>query len=492
MPNPSPLNPPARRLAQIRLALADREIPDEIAVRMAAMPEMSADHATRIAPTVRSMVLMFDRHNIPAENRAEWTGEFLQAAADTAFADPERALMPVREKLLDHLADQSEKQMGRTVEIAPDNGMSRIAQMRAGMIAAIVAHVRGEKNPPPEARPFMSAITWADVAAECLRAAGQSVPMGGPGRVIGAALGGRQGFDPQRAGVAYQGSSDFPAVLSGAFGALQLREYDAATSGLLRAALPRDVPNFMPVKAAALGGDLKLLQVPEHAEITYGHLEDSGETLAVASYARIVALTRQALVNDQLGAFDRLPRMLATGAAETVASVLVGLLEAGSGAGPLMADGQRLFHSSRGNIMTAGGITVANIGLAVAALRRQRGLAGEAISIEPAFIIVPPELEAAALQAVAEISPATASDANPFAGRLEVVVEPRLVSATRWYVASAPGRPESLVAAHLEGNRAPMLDSRQGFEVDGMEFRCRLDFGAAFLDWRGWITNPGA
>lgn len=68
----------------------------------------------------------------------------------------------------------------------------------------------------------------------------------------------------------------------------------------------------------------------------------------------------------------------------------------------------------------------------------------------------------------------------------------RVASTTRWYIASAPGRPASLVAAYLEGNRAPVLDSRQGFEVDGMEFRCRLDFGAAFLDWRGWITNPGA
>ena len=490
MPNPSPQNPPARRLAQVRMAVQDHNIPDEIAIRMAGIPEMSADHATRIAPTVRSMLLMFDRHDIPAENRAEWTGEFLQAAADTAFADPERALMPVREKLLDHLVEASPLQ--RTVEIAPDTGMSRIAQMRAGMVAAIFAHVRGDKNPPPEARPFMGATTWADIAGECLRAAGQSVPQGGPGRVIEAALGGRQGFGVQRAGVGYHGTSDFPAVLSGAFNAVLLREYEAASSGLLRAALPRDAQNFMPIKAAALGGDLRLFKVPESAEITYGRLEDSAETLVLGSYARIVALTRQALVNDHLGAFDRLPRMLATGAVETVASVLVGLLEDGSGAGPMLADGQRLFHASRGNIMTAGAITVANIGLAVAALRRQRGLAGEAISIEPAFIIVPPELEAAALQAVAEISPATASDANPFAGRLEVVVESRLASATRWYVASAPGRPEALVAAWLEGNRAPMLDSRQGFEVDGMEFRCRLDFGAAFLDWRGWITNPGA
>lgn len=489
MPPTLSQNPPARRLAQVRMAVQDHSLSDEIVIRMAAMPEISTDAAGRAAPTIRALLTMCDRHDVPAEQRAEWTGEFLQAYADTGCGDPERALMPVREKLLDHLA--SSDNAGRTVEPAPYNSGGRIAQVRAGMIAAIVAHSRGDKNPPAEALPFMAATTMPDIAAECLRAAGQPVPMGGPGRVIEAALGGRPGFGVHRA-VGYHATGDFPNVLSGAFSAILRAEYEAASSGLLTAAMSRDVQNFMPVKAVALGGDLKLLKVPESAEFTYGRLDDSAETLVLGSYGRIVALTRQALVNDHLGAFDRLPRMLAMGASETVASVLVGLLEAGNAAGPVMSDGQRLFHASRGNIMPTGGITVANIGLGVAALRRQRGLAGEAIVIEPALLIVPPELEAAALQAVALINPATASDANPFAGRLEVVVESRLASTTRWYIASAPGRPASLVAAYLEGNRAPMLDSRQGFEVDGMEFRCRLDFGAAFLDWRGWVTNPGA
>lgn len=377
----------------------------------------------------------------------------------------------------------------RTVEPAPRNPVDQRAEQRDAIAAAIVARVRNDRSPPPQIRHFIG-MTIPEMAAECLRTAGLPVPSGGPGRVVEAALGVRSGFGAAR-GVGYHSTSDFPAVLNGAFNSSLRAEYEVASSGLLRAALLRDVPNFQPVTAAALGGDPRLLKVPEFAEITYGTLNDSAEKIVLASYARIVALTRQALVNDHLGAFDRLPRMLATGAAETVAAVLVGLLEAGSGAGPTMADGTRLFHANRGNIMTGAAISVASIGHGVAALRRQRGLGGEAINVQPAFLVVPPELEAVALQSVAEISPASANDANPFSGKLEVVVEPRLADAKRWYLAAAPGRPESLVAAYLDGNRGPMLDSRMGFEVDGMEFRCRLDFGAAFVDWRGWVTNPG-
>lgn len=70
-------------------------------------------------------------------------------------------------------------------------------------------------------------------------------------------------------------------------------------------------------------------------------------------------------------------------------------------------------------------------------------------------------------------------------------MEPRLKSQTAWYVAARPGQPESLCHCYLQGQTAPVLDSRLGFETDGMEFKARHDFGAGFVDHRGWILNPG-
>ena len=35
-------------------------------------------------------------------------------------------------------------------------------------------------------------------------------------------------------------------------------------------------------------------------------------------------------------------------------------------------------------------------------------------------------------------------------------------------------------------------ETRNGFDVDGVEIKCRLDFGAKAIDWRGLYRNPGA
>jgi len=68
----------------------------------------------------------------------------------------------------------------------------------------------------------------------------------------------------------------------------------------------------------------------------------------------------------------------------------------------------------------------------------------------------------------------------------------RLPSAARWYVAADPAQVEGLEYAYLQGEEGPQVETKAGFEVDGMQFKVRLDFGAAFLDCRSWYMNPGA
>jgi hypothetical protein len=90
------------------------------------------------------------------------------------------------------------------------------------------------------------------------------------------------------------------------------------------------------------------------------------------------------------------------------------------------------------------------------------------------------------------VAPAKAADVNPFAGALGLVVEPRLSSATRWYVTADPAEIDGLEYAYLSGNEGPQVESRSGWDVDGVEVRVILDFGAGFVDHRGWFMNAGA
>lgn len=112
------------------------------------------------------------------------------------------------------------------------------------------------------------------------------------------------------------------------------------------------------------------------------------------------------------------------------------------------------------------------------------------IRVTPKNLLVPPALETVAEKWLATIAPATAADVNPFSGAMSLVVEPRLSSATRWYVTADPGEIDGLEFAYLSGNEGPQVESRSGWDVDGVEIRVILDFGAGFTDHRSWFQRP--
>jgi hypothetical protein len=103
-------------------------------------------------------------------------------------------------------------------------------------------------------------------------------------------------------------------------------------------------------------------------------------------------------------------------------------------------------------------------------------------------------LETAAEKLLATIQPTHSADVNPFSGKLELVVDPRLdvVSPTAWYLATDPGLIDTLEYSYLETEAGPTITTREGFEVDGLQMRVRLDYGAAVLDWRGLYRSAGA
>ena len=197
------------------------------------------------------------------------------------------------------------------------------------------------------------------------------------------------------------------------------------------------------------------------------------------------------LVNDDLGAFAVAPVEMARGSVTTVRKNFVGLLEANSGNGQTMRDGTPLFDATRGNVASSGAsLSVTSLSLARNAMRRQTGLQGEVIDVRPWAVAVPPELETQAQQLVGQISPDATENVNPFAGNLEIIVEAGLADPARWYVCANPALTEGLAHSYLEGN-GPQVMQREGWNVEGMEFKVRMDFGAAFVDTVGWYMNPG-
>jgi hypothetical protein len=128
---------------------------------------------------------------------------------------------------------------------------------------------------------------------------------------------------------------------------------------------------------------------------------------------------------------------------------------------------------------------VTDLTAARTAMRKTQGLAGEVLGLAPAYVLVPPDLETSMERALSAVQATRTADVNPFAA-LKLVVEPRLAAATTWYLAADPAMIDGIELAHLAGAPGPQIETRAGFEVDGVQIKVRLDFGCGWLDWRGW------
>lgn len=121
-------------------------------------------------------------------------------------------------------------------------------------------------------------------------------------------------------------------------------------------------------------------------------------------------------------------------------------------------------------------------------MRRQTGISDRLIDVAPRFVVVPPELETTAEQVLAEIDATKTDDANPFS-KLSLIVEPRLSNDEQWYVTADPALIDGLEYAYLEGAPGPQIETKAGFEVDGVQIKVRLDFGCGWIEHRSWYRN---
>ena len=290
-----------------------------------------------------------------------------------------------------------------------------------------------------------------------------------------------------------QSTSDFPTLLQSASHRVLVAQYHAAACPLRQLARQRDAVDFRPVTMVKLSEAPRLLEVKEGGEVHYGARAEAKEGFALKTYARIFSLSREAIINDDLGAFADTSGAFGRAAAETEAALLAGLLTANNGDGVNLDDGDPLYATTRSNKAAAGtAIDVTNLGAGRQAMRDIKGLDGiTPLNVVPMHLVVGTAKETEAEQALASLYPAHVADVNPFNnGRLTLHVEPRL-SGNAWRLFADPGVMSTIVCAYLNGGDGPFIETRPGWDRLGFEFRAALDFGCGIQDWRGSYLNPG-
>jgi len=293
---------------------------------------------------------------------------------------------------------------------------------------------------------------------------------------------------------ALHSTSDFPEILAAVTNKTLRQAYEAYPRTFLAFCRQVLATDFKAMHRVQMGEAPQLLKVNESGEFKRGTIGESKESYRIETYGRVVGITRQVLINDDLDAFTRIPAMYGNSIAQLESDVVWGIVTGN----PAMADNKALFHADHKNLEgTGAALSVDAVGKGRTAMAKQTGLDKKTVlNIRPAFLIVPAALELKAEQMVAQnIVPAETQNVVPQSIRtLSPIAEPRLDanSDTAWYLAASPNQIDTIEYAYLEGQQGAYIETRNGFDVDGVEIKCRLDFGAKAIDWRGLYKNPGA
>ncbi|RAI55155.1 terminase [Roseicella frigidaeris] len=294
---------------------------------------------------------------------------------------------------------------------------------------------------------------------------------------------------------AFHSTSDFPALLSAAANKMLLAAYAPAAPTYRTLFLRRDFRDFKPHRHLRVGDFPTLLPLSENGEVQAGTMSESQELVFLQTFARRIRVTRQMLVNDDLGAFTDFASMIGRRVSDFENATAYALVNSANGDGPTLITGSAPVFATgaaRANKAGAGtALDLPNLALGRAAVMKQKTLDGLPIAVGSSMrLLVGPNQELAARQLTVSVQATQTSNANVYAGFVQPLVEP-LIQNNRWYLFSDPMAAPVYVYGYLNGAEGPQVTTGNVQGVDGVEVSVIFDFGVGAIDWRGAWFNPG-
>ena len=259
----------------------------------------------------------------------------------------------------------------------------------------------------------------------------------------------------------------------------------------------RPVKDFKTVTSYRMTGNTQYEKVAPSGELKHGDLGEESFTNRAETYGLMLAITRQDVINDDLGAISDVPRRLGRGAALKLNDVFWGVF----------LNNATFFTAARGNYAegAATALGIAALTGAEAAFLNMVDADGKPVGANPAMLLVPPALSALSQQLFkgSEIRDNTSNKqyvvTNPHAGKFRVEVSRYLsnasytgYSAAAWYLLAEPQEIPVIEVAFLNGQESPVVETAEAdFNVLGVQMRGYHDFGVALQDWRGGYKAKG-
>jgi ATP-dependent protease ClpP protease subunit/phage major head subunit gpT-like protein len=379
-------------------------------------------------------------------------------------------------KLLAHLGKDATPVAGSYIVTLEDSR----DKFRAGAEKAVLARAGMEKD--DRANNYRG-FTMMELARECLAHAGVNTRGMDKMGMVSAAF--------------THTSSDFPSLLSNIAEKAMLRGYEEADETFQKWTSKGTLSDFKVARRVGLNTFPSLDQIAEGAEYHYADVSDRGESVVLATFGKLFSLNRQTIINDDLGAFTKIPRSMGRAAIRTIGDLVYAILTTN----PKMSDGVALFHANHKNLLDAANaatISTASVDAMRVAMGKQSDGNASALNIRLANLIVPLALEGLAITvrdsqyAVGGANNATIP--NIVKGNFDVIADARLdrASPTSWHGVADSGKYDTVEVQYLDGIETPTLEQQNGWNVDGVEFKVRIDAGVKALDYRTLAKNIGA
>jgi len=359
-------------------------------------------------------------------------------------------------------------------------GLEARDKMRAAAIDGMLMRCGRRVDKPADGAREFRAMRLLDIVRESLNVAGVHTRGLDPRELVSRA------FSPAT-------TSDFPILLSNLVNKSLLGAYAEAPATWRPLVATSSATDFKAKHAIKLSSAPDLRPLLESGEYETADLKESGESYAITTRGRIIRLTRQMIINDDLSAFDRVAAMFGAAARRWENQTVYGLITANKN----MADGKPLFDNGHNNLLAGAALDSDGLSAARLKMRTQKGMQGELLDVQPAFLLIPAAMETNAeiLLRSTALPQGTFSSGvvNPWAGKLTPVSDPLLDAASEkaWYVFAAPGQYPVIEVAWLMGDEQPFIDQEVEFTTDALGVKVRHDFGAGIVDFIGAAKNPG-
>lgn len=433
-------------------------------------PQASAEQLEGVRRTERerasTIMSLCEKHGMSAEFRAE-------------MLDGGIELAEVKTRILDKLSAASTSSAVSGIQVMRDEkDNDRDAFVSALLNRAAPAKYKLEDN----AKNYRGR-SLIEMARQYMSNAGEKVSDLSRREVAQIALYGRTSMG------AMMSTSDLPLILGNTIGRRLRDDYVELAPTWTQFCTRGTAIDFKEMTVVALSDLTEFKDVPEHGEYERGEISDTAEKYAVGKSGIIIPLTWEMMINDDLSAFDRLPRRIASSAREKEAKTVYGILTGN----PVMSDSKAIFHDDHDNLAgTKGIVDDTKLAAAVEAMFAQTNINGTPINVKPRYLVHGGQNMVAVKKILSNDMSATTSDGvNIFKGEFVPVLDPHITSKA-WFLISDPAFCDTIEYAYLDGEEGLFTEMRNGFEVDGLEIKARLVFGAKAIDWRGMYENAGA